>query len=444
MQYISNTEADKREMLKAIGVSSFEDLIANIPKNLRNFRWNIPAGLSELELDRELDEIGAANRNFKYSIPFIGAGNYDHFIPAVVDRLVNRGEFITAYTPYQGEASQGTLQGVYEYQSLICELTGMDASNASMYDGASSLAEAALLALRSSGRKKILIPSSVHPEYREVLRTYLSFVDSQIVEIPVKDGAVDEAFLERSLGADTAAVILQQPNFFGILENAHRVAELAHKAGALFIACVNPISLGILEPPGEYGADIAVGEGQPLGNAVSYGGPHFGFFTVKDELLRKIPGRIAGMTVYKLGRRAFVLTLQAREQHIRREKATSNICTNQALCALKAAIYLTLLGKKGMRKVSLLNLENARAAYERLIKIPGVRPFSDRPFFNEFTLVIEKDRARLEENLRKHRILGPLPLDRFYPEMPTAYLFAVTEKRTQADLDNLAKAIEEV
>ncbi len=443
MQYISNTENDKKEMLKAIGVSSFEALIANIPQKLRNFNMLIPAGISELELDRELDETGAANKNFKYYIPFIGGGNYDHFIPAVVDRLALRGEFITSYTPYQGEASQGTLQGVYEYQSLICELTGMDYSNASMYDGASSLAEAVLLALRSSGRKKILIPSSVHPEYREVVKTYLSFIDAKVVEIPMKAGAVDEAFLEKSLDQETAAVILQQPNFFGILENAHRVAELTHRAGALLIACVNPISLGILEPPGEYGADIAVGEGQPLGNAVSFGGPHFGFFTVKEELLRKIPGRIAGMTVDKAGRRAFVLTLQAREQHIRREKATSNICTNQALCALKAAIYMTLLGKKGIKKVALLNLQMAHAAYERLTRIRGVRSFSTKPFFNEFTLTIEKDKKKLEDSLRKYRILGPLSLEPYYPQMRSSYLFAVTEKRTPSDLEALAKAIEQ-
>ncbi|PIU40291.1 MAG: aminomethyl-transferring glycine dehydrogenase, partial [Candidatus Omnitrophica bacterium CG07_land_8_20_14_0_80_50_8] len=272
MQYIANTEADKKEMLKAIGVSSFESLIANIPQSLRKFKLEIPAGISELELDRAFDEIGALNKNFKHHISYIGGGSYDHFIPAVVDRLAHRGEFMTAYTPYQGEASQGTLQAIYEYQSLICELTGMDCSNASMYDGASSLAEGALVALRFSGRKKILVPTNVHPEYREVLKTYLSFIDAEIIEITTKDGVVDETFLEKSLDEQVAAVILQQPNFFGILENAPRITELAHRTGALLIACVNPLSLGIIEPPGEYGADIALGEGQPLGNAVSFGG----------------------------------------------------------------------------------------------------------------------------------------------------------------------------
>src|SRR3989338_4415002 len=443
MQYISNTEENKKEMLKAIGVSSFDELITNIPKSLRNFDLKIPSGISELELDRELDEIGAENKNFKYYIPYVGAGNYDHFIPAVVDRIALRGEFITSYTPYQGEASQGTLQGIYEYQSLICELTAMDYSNASMYDGASSLAEAALLALRSTERKKIFLPKTLHPEYQDVVRTYLSFVDSEIVEIPMCQGVADLGFLEKSLDTNTAAVIVQQPNFFGFLEQAKKISTLTHQAGALLIACANPIALGILTPPGEYGADIAVGEGQPLGNPVSFGGPHFGFFTVKEALLRKIPGRITGMTVDKVGRRAFVLTLQAREQHIRREKATSNICTNQALCALKGAIYLTLLGKEGVRRLGLLNLQNAHESYETLARIKGVKEFSKRPFFNEFVLFIHKDKNHLKERLSNHRILGPLLVERFYPELKSGYLVAVTEKRTKSDLQHLASAIEE-
>ncbi len=442
MQYISNTEQDKKEMLKAIGVSSFEELVSNIPKRLKDFELKIPNGISELELDRELDETGHLNKNFKYHIPYLGAGNYDHFFPAVVDRLALRGEFITAYTPYQGEASQGTLQSMYEYQSLICELTAMDVSNASMYDGASALAEAALLAIRSSGKHKILIPSTVHPEYRQVVKTYLSFVDAEILEIPMEEGAVDFQALSRSIDTDTAAVVIQQPNFFGILEEVRKISDLAHKNGALLVACVNPISLGVVAPPGEYGADIAVGEGQSLGNPISFGGPHFGFFTVKDELLRKIPGRIAGMTVDKMGRRAFVLTLQAREQHIRREKATSNICTNQALCALKGAIYLALLGKEGIRKLGLLNIQNAHETYERLLKIKGVREFSRKPFFNEFVVLIDRDKNHLKKNLRTHRILGPLSVERWYPELRSGYLVAVTEKRTKEDLGHLASAIE--
>ena len=352
-------------------------------------------------------------------------------------------QFAKEHTPYQGEASQGTLQFIYEYQSLICELTGMDYSNASMYDGASSMAEAALLALRLSSRKKILIPVTVHPEHRSVVKTYTSGLDCEIVEIPMKEDVTDLAVLKQHLGQDVAAVVVQQPNFFGTLEKVKEISEAAHASGALLIASVNPLSLGALAPPGEYGADIAVGEGQPLGNAVSFGGPHFGFFVVQKDLLRKIPGRIAGMTVDKKGRRSFVLTLQAREQHIRREKATSNICTNHSLCALKGAIYLSLLGQKGLKKISLINIKKAQEARARLLKIPGVRPFSDRPFFNEFALTIEKDPQSLKESLRKQKILGPLRLADFYPALSSAYLVAVTENRTAGEVERLARAIEE-
>ena len=443
MQYISNTEQDKKDMLTAMGVPSFESLIAAVPNHLRRFQMDIPEGASELELFRELVEIGKSNRHFHDYASFLGAGNYDHFIPTVVNHLAHRGEFITSYTPYQGEASQGTLQFIYEYQSLICELTGMDYSNASMYDGASSLAEAVLLALRSSHRKKILIPVTVHPEYRMVSKTYASSLDCEMVEIPMKDGLVNREILKAKIGSDVAAVVIQQPNFFGNLEPVQEVSDLAHEAGALFIACVNPISLGILSAPGEYGADIAVGEGQPLGNAVSFGGPHFGFFTVKADLLRKIPGRIAGMTVDKKGRRSFVLTLQAREQHIRREKATSNICTNHSLCALKGAIYLSMLGPKGLKKLSLINLQKAHEAKNRLLEISGVSAFTQQPFFNEFALKISRDPQSLKESLHRQKILGPLRLSDFYPEMDCMYLVAVTENRTGEELERLVKAIAE-
>ncbi|MBI4432282.1 MAG: aminomethyl-transferring glycine dehydrogenase subunit GcvPA [Candidatus Omnitrophica bacterium] len=442
MHYISNTEEDKRQMLEAIGVASFDALIAKIPKKLRDFKLRLPEGLSELELVRELDAIGAANKNLQDYASYLGGGVYDHYVPALVNHLAHRGEFITSYTPYQGEASQGTLQFIYEYQSMICELTGMDYSNASMYDGASGLAEAALLALRSTGKKKVILPRTVHPEYRAVVKTYLSCLDAEIVEPPFVDGAVDLAALKRALTADTAAVVVQQPNFFGVLEEAREIARLTHEAGALFIASVNPISLGILEPPGDYGADIAVGEGQPLGNPISFGGPHFGFFTVKEPFLRKLPGRICGMTVDKVGRRAFVLTLQAREQHIRREKATSNICTNHSLCALKGAIYLSLLGKKGLRKLALLNVEKAHEAYEKLRRLDGVSEFSKKPFFNEFTLQLKKNPASLKENLAANRIVGPLALSGFYTGMDGRYLFAVTEKRTTQEAERLAQAIQ--
>ncbi len=442
MQYISNTDNDKKVMLEAIGVSSFEDLVAKVPKSLRNFELRLPKGKSELELLSEMVEIGRENINFHDYASYLGAGNYDHFVPTVVNALAHRGEFITSYTPYQGEASQGTLQSIYEFQSLICELTAMDYSNASMYDGASGLAEAALLALRSTGRKKIVVPVTIHPEYRTVVKTYTSCLDVEIVEIPMAaDGVLDFEILKKSIDENTAAVLVQHPNFFGLLEDVRAIGEEAHKAGALFIACVNPISLGILEPPGEYGADIAVGEGQPLGNPTAFGGPHFGFFTVKEDFLRKMPGRIAGMTVDKVGRRSFVLTLQAREQHIRREKATSNICTNHSLCALKGAIYLSLLGKEGLKKLALLNLKNAHQTYDALLKLKGVREFSRRPFFNEFVLHLEKDAGNLKASLEANKILGPLALNAFYPKQAGAYLFAVTENRTPSDQQRLLEAI---
>ncbi len=443
MQYISNTAEDKQAMLKAIGVPSFEALIQKVPKGLRDFQLRLPEGISELDLMREMVDIGKKNKHFHDYACYLGAGNYDHFIPTVVQHLAHRGEFITSYTPYQGEASQGTLQSIYEFQSLMCELTGMDFSNASMYDGASSLAEAAILAIRSTGRTRLLVSGGVHPEYRTVVETYVTALDTEIVDIPLKDGATDVARLKEELKREPAAVLIQQPNFFGVLEEPQAFSKAVHDAGALLIACVNPISLGVLHTPGSYGADIAVGEGQPLGNPVSFGGPHFGFFTVKEDLLRKIPGRIAGMTVDKAGRRSFVLTLQAREQHIRREKATSNICTNHSLCALKAAIYLSLLGPKGLRKLALLNLKNAKAAYDALTKLPKVKPFSMKPFFNEFALFIDKDVRALKASLEKHKILGPLPLARHGRAFENAYLFAVTENRTAQDLERLVAAVKE-
>lgn len=444
MEYISNTKEDHHKMLDAIGVESFESLVKNIPEALRGFQWGLSKGMSELELDRYLDEIGHANKNFKYHICYLGAGVYDHFIPAAVNRIASRGEYITAYTPYQGEASQGSLQVMYEYQSMICELTGMDYSNASMYDGGSSLAEAVLLAMRYTDRKKILISEALHPEYKQIIRTYTSCTDCEIVEMPTKECALDKEFLCEALDENVAALVVQQPNFFGVLEDhLKNISEKVHGLGGLLIACVNPISLGLLSSPGEYDADIAVGEGQSLGNTASFGGPHFGFFTVKEVLLRKIPGRIAGMTVDKTGKRAFALTLQAREQHIRREKATSNICTNQALCALKATVYLALLGKAGLKKLSLLNYQNAHEVYRRILKIPAVSEVTKKTFFNEFPVQIEKDPKRLRKSLKKYGILGPLALEQFYPDQPSRYLFAVTEKRTNEDLEKLVRAIEE-
>ncbi|MGD0017497.1 MAG: aminomethyl-transferring glycine dehydrogenase subunit GcvPA, partial [Verrucomicrobiia bacterium] len=326
MDYIPSTEADLQAMVADIGVRDFEQLIASIPRELRVQRLNLPPPLTELELLRELQRLAGQNRSIDQLLSFLGAGAYEHFIPSAIDPLVMRGEFHTAYTPYQAEASQGTLQAIYEYQTMIARLTGMDVSNASLYDGASALAEAALLCLNATPqRKAIAISSAIHPEYRQTVRTYLQGREVEIVELPLRDGQTDVAAL--TVRSDLAGVLMQSPNYFGCIEPMAQAAEAAHAAGALFVACVNPISLGVLAPPGEYGADIAVGEGQPLGIPLGYGGPWLGFFAVSKKLVHRIPGRIVGCTRDTYGERGFVLTLQAREQHIRREKATSNICS---------------------------------------------------------------------------------------------------------------------
>lgn len=401
-------------------------------------------GLSEMDLLLNLRKMGQKNAHADRFVTFLGAGNYDHYIPPIVNQLALRGEFITSYTPYQGEASQGTLQFIYEFQSLICELTRMDVANASMYDGASAVAEAALMALRGEAeRKEILVAGLVHPESIETIRTYLSNIDAKIRIVPHKKGVTDLAFLKENISQNTAAVIFQNPNFLGYIEDAEAIAEAARAKGALAIASVNPMSLSVIAPPGETGAHITVGEGQPLGNSVSYGGPHFGFFAARSEFMRRMPGRICGMTEDREGKRAFVLTLQAREQHIRREKATSNICTNHSLCALKATIFLTLLGPKGFRRMGELNVERSHDAYKVLTKVKGVKPLSAAPFFNEFTLVIQKSERALKAAFEKRRIAGPLHLGRFKKEWDRHYLVAVTEQRTAEDIQNLAAAIRE-
>ncbi len=444
MQYISNTESDKAEMLKALGVRSVEELLGGIPAGLRLKDLKLAAGLSEMELLRDIRRTGQKNAHADRFASFLGAGNYDHYIPSIVPHLAMRGEFITSYTPYQGEASQGTLQFIYEFQSLICNLTGMDVANASMYDGASSVAEAALMALRGSDRKELLVAEGIHPESLETLRTYLANLGTPIIRVPERGGVMDLDFLKKRASDKTAAVIYQSPNFLGYAEDGFEIARLAKARGAVVIASVNPLSLGLFASPGETGADIAVGEGQPLGNAVSYGGPHFGFFAARWDFLRRMPGRICGLTEDRDGRRAFVLTLQAREQHIRREKATSNICTNHSLCALKATIFLAALGEKGFRRMGELNLERARKALAVLKKVPGVKSYADAPFFNEFTVTIRKDARKLAKSLEERRILGPLGLGRFAAARKGQYLVAVTEQRTDEEIARLAEAIRKV
>lgn len=439
MDYIPNTEGDKEKMLQEMGVSSLESLLEDIPKALRDITLKLPDGLSEPQVVKSLKHLSEKNRNTDQCLSFIGAGAYEHFIPSLVDHLSSRSEFYTCYTPYQPEVSQGTLQAIYEFQTLMCELTGMDVANASLYDGSTAFAEAALLSIRLKDKNKVICSRAIHPEYRHVLRTYVKGLHTEIVEIDAPEGITGIHQLEKSIDSNTAAVLIQNPNFFGCVEDMEIISQIAHRHDALFIACVNPLSLAVLKPPGEYDADIAIGEAQMLGNYLNYGGPYLGFFTVKKDLLRKMPGRIAGETVDHRGRRCFVLTLQAREQHIRREKATSNICTNQALLALRTCIYLCTLGKKGLAELAMLNIQKSHYAYEKLCTLDIVEPAFIQPFFHEFVLKA-KDKLpirKINEYLLKKGILGGFELAEFYPDLANSMLLCVTETKTKESIDRL-------
>ncbi|MCG0239724.1 MAG: aminomethyl-transferring glycine dehydrogenase subunit GcvPA [Firmicutes bacterium] len=432
-------------MLRAIGVESTDALFADIPPAVRLSRpLDLPGPLSEQEIDAEMRALAQKNLSTQDYACFLGAGAYDHYIPAVVDAIIRRGEFLTAYTPYQPEISQGVLQAIYEYQTMVCELLGLEVANASMYDGASALAEAAVMALHATGRKGLAVARSVHPDYRRVIRTYTEGLGAAVTELPMGDGATDLARAEALITGETAAVIVQMPNFFGCLEPVRDLARLARQQGALFIVAADPISLGILEAPGHYGADIAVAEGQSLGNPLSFGGPWLGMMATTEKLLRRLPGRIAGATVDVRGQRGFVLTLQAREQHIRREKATSNICTNQALNALAATVYLTWLGKQGIRELAEHVLQKAHYAQRQIASLPGWRPAFSAPFFKEFAVLGPAEPARVQRHLLEKKILGGYSPSRDYPEYPNLMLFAVTEKRTREEIDRLAAALGEV
>ncbi|KKM08912.1 glycine dehydrogenase [Clostridiales bacterium PH28_bin88] len=443
MQYIPNTEQDREEMLRAIGIPGIEDLFADIPTSVRlNRPLDLPGPMPEMELAQHMRDLAGMNGDLDGYVSFLGAGAYDHYIPKIIDQMLLRSEFYTAYTPYQPEISQGTLQAIFEYQSLICELTGMDVANASMYDGASALAEAVLMAGDFTRKNKVLISRAVHPEYRETVLTYARGKGMEVAEIPLDDGVTSLKDLESMLDDRVAAVVIQQPNFFGCLEPAAEAAELTHGAKSLFVVCADPVSLGILKPPGAYGADIVVGEGQSLGNPVSFGGPFLGFLACREKVMRRMPGRLVGQTVDTSGRRGFVLTLQAREQHIRREKATSNICSNEALCALAATIYLTTVGKKGLRQVAELSLRKAHYALKKLSEIKGVTPAFERPFFKEFVVKVANPPEQINRRLLEQKIIGGLDIARFYPEMAGQMLFCVTEKRTKEEIDRLAAGME--
>src|SRR5438045_1154817 len=378
-------------MLEQIGVKSLEELFQQVPDAVRLKRsLNVPPALPEMELTRHVQALAAANQSADRAVCFLGGGSYDHFIPAVVDAIAGRSEYYTAYTPYQAEASQGSLQAFFEFQTLICQLTGLDVANASLYEGGSAVAEAVIMALNvMPKRHRVLIAESVHPEYRLTLNTYLANLNAQVTTLPTPRGTLDPDELAKAIDEETACVVVQHPNFFGCLEEVEALASLAHERGALFIVSFDPISLGLLNRPGQYGADIAVAEGQCLGNPMSYGGPYLGILACRDEFVRKMPGRLVGQTVDRNGKRCWVLTLQTREQHIRREKATSNICTNQGLFALRAAAYLTALGPQGLRETAELCVQKSHYLAEQLVEVSGVSLKFRRPFFKEFTVQVK-------------------------------------------------------
>jgi len=440
--YIPHTEDDKKAMLEEIGVKSTEDLFADIPEKVRYPELRLPKPLSEAELMAEMRAMAEENADLDHFACFLGAGAYNHFVPSVVSHVISRSEFYTAYTPYQPEISQGTLQSIFEYQSMICELTGMEVANASHYDGATALAEAALMsvAVSKGRRRKVVVSPAVHPEYRQVLRTYVRGAD--IAVVGDEDLTSDLPQLVGLLDGDTACFIIQNPNFFGELEEVEGLAEKVHEAGALLVVCVNPISLGLFKPPGQYGADIVVGEGQSLGNALNFGGPYLGLFATRMEYVRKMPGRLVGETVDTKGRRGFVLTLTAREQHIRREKATSNICTNEALCALAAGAYLAAMGRKGLRKVAELCYHKAHYAASRIASIPGYEVLNRKPFFHEF--VVRCPRPVKEINaylLEEWGIIGGYDLEKDYPHLKNCMLLCVTEMNPKEEIDDLIEAL---
>lgn len=443
MSYVLNTPEQQRAMLQKIGVANCEELFHAIPEALRLKRpLDVAPALTEIELTRHLHSLAAKNQSAEDAVCFLGGGSYDHFIPAVVDAISGRSEFYTAYTPYQAEASQGSLQVFFEFQTLICQLTGLDVANASLYDGGSAVAEAALMALSVTRRHgKILVAESVHPEYRLSLSTYLTNLEAKPTVLPTPHGFVDPDDLRRAVDDQTLCVIVQHPNFFGCLEEVEALAEAAHSKGAMFIVSFDPISLGLLKRPGQYGADIAIAEGQCLGNPMAFGGPYLGILACREEFVRKIPGRLIGQTTDRNGKRCWVLTMQTREQHIRREKATSNICTNQGLFALRAAVYLATLGPQGLKETASLCTRNAHYAADQLTKTTGTQLRFKRPFFKEFTLQVPGgNTSSLLSQLLADGYHAGLPLGRWYPELKNCISLAVTENRTKAEIDGLAKA----
>lgn len=444
--YIPHTDADREEMLNTIGVERIEGLFQDVPSEHRFPNLDLPPALTEMEVLTELQDLAWANDTARDLASFLGAGAYNHYVPAAVDFILRRGEFYTAYTPYQPEISQGTLQAIFEYQSMIAGLTGMDVSNASHYDGATAVAEAVNMAYHTfrGKRPKVVISPAVHPHYRETVRTYTRGSEVVLVGDEEVDPAAGPEALESYLDEKTALVVVQYPDFFGRIYDYTAFAQAVHEAGALLAVSANPLSLGLLKPPGEFGADIVTGEGQPLGIPLSYGGPYLGIFATRQEYVRKMAGRLVGETVDNRGQRAYVLTLTAREQHIRRDRATSNICTNQGLMALAAIVYVSLLGKNGLRQVAELNYQKAHYTAQRIAGLNGFDLWSSAQFFNEFVVRCPSPVENINAHLLEHHILGGYDLGRDYPELNNHMLVATTEMNTKDDIDTLVDALAEV
>jgi glycine dehydrogenase subunit 1 len=443
MRYLPKSPAERREMLAAIGVKSIDSLFASIPEQFRlKAPLNLPGPMSEYEII-EYFRARAAENSCGYT-SFLGAGVYNHLRSVVTDSLIQRGEFLTSYTPYQAEISQGTLQAIFEFQTLMCEITGMEVANASMWDGSTATTEAVLMAARITGRDGVVVARSLHPEYRQVLDTYTRNLGFQIREVGfAPSGQIDAALLDAAIDNQTAAVVVQSPNFLGVLEQIPHLAKLAHDKGALLVVSITEaVSLGAVHPPSA--ADIVAMEAQSFGLAPSYGGPYAGVIATRDKFVRQLPGRLAGETVDTKGRRGYVLTLATREQHIRREKATSNICTNQALCALAVTIHLCLLGKEGVKELAAQNIAKSRFALAELEKIPGVRRAFSGPFFNEFVVELPRSVKLVNAELLREKIIGPLPLGSFYSDLTKRALFCITETTTRAEIERMTAAVRQI
>ncbi|MDQ2906989.1 MAG: aminomethyl-transferring glycine dehydrogenase subunit GcvPA [Chloroflexota bacterium] len=448
MGYVPNTPADQQAMLERLGLSTLEELLAPVPEHVRlRQSLDLPAALSEPDLKRLMGAMANRNKDLDSTVSFLGAGAYDRYIPSVVPHLQRRSEFVTSYTPYQPEVSQGMLQAIYEFQTMVCQVTGLDIANASLYDGATAVVEAVFMALGPGGRGEVVVSEGVDPQYRRVLQTYAHARGFSVKETPTRDGVTSLEDLDAAVSPTTAAVVIQQPNFFGCIEDMHAIEPIAHRGKSLFIAAITePASLGILAPPAQYNADVAVGELMSFGNPISYGGPALGFMASKQKFMRLLPGRLVGQTVEEGGEKqtGYVLTLQTREQHIRRERATSNICTNQSLLAVGATIYLAALGKQGFRELAELCLQKAHYAQRQIAALPGYEAAFSGSFFDEFVIKTPVPAAKLQQHLLQMDIIGGYDLSQHYPGLENHVLFCVTETRTREDIDRLVAALKEV